>query len=339
MPAAPRAAMALSKLSGDGHGILFVQLCNVLDPGIAVALSSVSKELRTATRALLPQLKTGHEAAAALCHKLGKSCEQLREAKEVICLHRGLTADELKLLGTLGSVLRALETLILHEPAAGPEGVQQLAAGLGAGALPAMTKLWIAGSHVGDAGASALAAALGQGALPRLRSLALIDAASGDAGLVALAPALRRLPALEGLYLDGSPFGDEGFAALVAPPPPAGAPPPTTGGLAKLKRLDLNGTEINDAGCATLAAALDSGALPALERLHLYDVPASAAAKAAVYEARANLKGGDAESEHEELGSDRRRARRRRTRERTQRETRTARGFDDSWPPLEKLHI
>ena len=71
---------------------------------------------------------------------------------------------------------------------------------------------------------------------------------------------------------------------------PAGAPPPTTGGLAKLKVLDLNCTQITDAGCATLAAALDSGAMPALERLYLHGIPASAAAKAAVYAARANLK-------------------------------------------------
>ena len=35
-----RGAMALSALSDDEQGILFVQLCNVLDPGIAVALSS-----------------------------------------------------------------------------------------------------------------------------------------------------------------------------------------------------------------------------------------------------------------------------------------------------------
>ena len=46
-------AMALSTLSGDEQEILFVQLCNVLDPGIAVALVSVSNELRTATRAPL----------------------------------------------------------------------------------------------------------------------------------------------------------------------------------------------------------------------------------------------------------------------------------------------
>ena len=120
--------MALCKLSGDGQGILFVQLCNVLDPGIAVALSSVSNELRTATRVPLQQLKADHKAAAALCRKLGhRDCKELREAKVVRWCNKGLTANELKLLGTLGSVLPALEDLTLIEPAAGPEGVQQLA--------------------------------------------------------------------------------------------------------------------------------------------------------------------------------------------------------------------
>ena len=58
-----------------------------------------------------------------------------------------------------------------------------------------------------------------------------------------------------------------------APPPqPAGAlPPPPTGGLAKLKLLDLKGTKITDAGCATLAAAITDGALPALLLLYLRD--------------------------------------------------------------------
>ena len=175
-----------------------MQLCNVLDPGIAVALSSVSNELRAATRVPLQQLKTDHEAAAALCCKLGhRNCKALREAKMVDWYKKGLTADELKLLGTLGSVLPALEELYLSEPAAGPDGVQQLAEGLGAGALPAVTELVSSSMHVGDAGASALAAALGQGALPRLKTLYLDHAAIGDAGLVALAPALRRRPALE----------------------------------------------------------------------------------------------------------------------------------------------
>jgi len=286
--------MALSKLSGDLQGMLFVQLCNVLDPGIAVALSSVNNELRTSTRVPLQQLKTDHEAAAALCRKLGhRNCKELREAKKIDWWQKGLTADELKLLGTLGSVLPALEELWLYEPFAGPDGVQQLAEGLGAGALPAVTTLTIfCGTHVGDAGASALAAALGQGALPRLKTLDLGATAIGDAGLVALAPALRRLPALEWLGLDVNPLGDEGLAALVAPPLPAGAPPTTPKGLAKLKRLYLCYTQITDAGCAALAAALDSGALPALAYLFLDGTPASAAAKAAVravYAARANL--------------------------------------------------
>ena len=53
--------------------------------------------------------------------------------------------------------------------------------------------------------------------------------------------------------------------------------------------LNLTYTQVSDAGCAALAAALDSGALPALKTLQLNDIPASDAAKAAVYEARANL--------------------------------------------------
>ena len=82
----------------------------------------------------------------------------------------------------------------------------------------------------------------------------------------------------------GNPFGDEGLAALVPPPPPppAGAPPPPTGVLAKLKVLSLIQTQITDAGCAALAAALDRGALLALEGLCLHDIPASEAAKAAL---------------------------------------------------------
>ena len=72
----------------------------------------------------------------------------------------------------------------------------------------------------------------------------------------------------------------------------------------KLKLLNLSYTQVNDAGCAALTAALDSGALLAFEELDLYEIPASAAAKAAVYGARANLEGGESESEHEESGSE-----------------------------------
>ena len=40
--------MALSELSGDAQGVIFVQLCNVLDPGIAVALTQVNSSCREA---------------------------------------------------------------------------------------------------------------------------------------------------------------------------------------------------------------------------------------------------------------------------------------------------
>jgi hypothetical protein len=258
----------------------------VLDTRVAVAFSSTSSELWALTQAPRQQLRADYEAAAALGRRLGmRSCKELREATAVHCIHKGLSSAELARLGTLGSVLPSLKMLRLTEPTAGPDGVQRLAERLGAGALPAVALLSLNSMHVGDAGASALAAALGRGALPRLTHLWLDDAAIGDAGLVALAPALRRLPALEHLVLNNNPFGDEGLAALVAPPPPpAGALPPPTGVLTKLKVLNLGDTQVTDAGCAALAAALDSGALPALEHLYLFDTPASAAAKSAVME-------------------------------------------------------
>ena len=278
--------MALSKLSGDEQGIIFVQLCNVLDPRVAVDFSSASGGLRLLTQALLQQLRADHEVAAALCLKVGmQSCKKLREAKIVLWHDKGLSVADLFLLGTLGSVLPALEMLVLIEPAAGPGGLERLAEGLGAGALPAVTTLALCNVHVGDAGASALAAALGRGALPRLKVLFLANAAIGDAGLVALAPALQQMPALENLELNINLFGDEGLAALVPPPPPAGAPSPSTGVLAKLKTLKLEHTQISETGCAALVVAIDSGALPALEEFSLEGSLASDAAEEAVYEA------------------------------------------------------
>jgi len=108
------------------------------------------------------------------------------------CWSKGLSADDLATLGTLGSVLPALEELHLIEPTAGTDGVQRLAERLGAGALPALSHLDLCNMHVGDAGASALAAALGRGALPRLKILFLINATIGDRGLGAVRHARPR---------------------------------------------------------------------------------------------------------------------------------------------------
>ena len=120
--------MVFSTLSGDEKLVIFVQLCNALDPGVAVAFSSASSELWALTQAPRQQLQADHEAAAALGRKAAKrSCKELREAMRVVWCRKGLSSDDLSLLGTLGAVLPALEMLFLNKPAAGPEGVQQLA--------------------------------------------------------------------------------------------------------------------------------------------------------------------------------------------------------------------
>ena len=296
-------------LSPDLSGVIFSQLCNTLDPGVVMAFSSASSELWALTHAQRQQLKADFNAAAALSLKLGiKSCKELREAKTVE-MHSltgcGLSEDDLATFGTLGSLLPALDKLVIaiypNYPLvlgqrAGPDGVQRLAEKLGAGALPALTSVSFHNMHMGDAGASALAAALDRGALPRLKHLGLHDAAIGDAGMVALAPALRRLPELRTLCLSRNRLlGDEGAAALVAPPPPpAGAPPPPTGVLmtSELRRVWLIDTRITDTGCAALAAALRSGALPALQGLFLGGTPASDASKAAVTEVLVSRRAG-----------------------------------------------
>ena len=83
-------------LSPDLSGVIFSQLCNTLDPGVAVAFSSASSELWTLTQAPRQQLQADHEAAAALGRKAGKrSCKELREAKMVACARKGLSSDDL----------------------------------------------------------------------------------------------------------------------------------------------------------------------------------------------------------------------------------------------------
>ena len=171
--------MALLMLSGDAQGIILGQLCSTLEPRLAMYFSGASSELR----ALLPlavrqQLQADHEAAAALCVKMGwGSCKELREKGWVGCKNKGLSAADLTTLATLGSVLPALTNLNLEETSgsAGPDGVRLLFEGLVAGSLPAVTYLGISGMHVGGAAALALSAALDRGALPRLRSLKLSE--------------------------------------------------------------------------------------------------------------------------------------------------------------------
>ena len=292
--------MPLLALSDDALGVIFEGSRNTLDPRDAVGFGSVSHRLWALTQALRKQLRTEHEAAAilGLCHTLGlRSCKELREAKKVDwentdlfapgsarravrrAARRYSAAADLTTLGMLGSLLPALQQLLLANFLA-HDCVQQLAAGLGAGALPAVIFLSITNMHVGDAGASALAAALGRGALPRLENLTLCNAAIGDAGMVTLVAALRRRSSLISLRLMFNPLGDESLAAIVAAAPGSTWPP--KGGLPKLKELNLKCTQITDTSCDALISAFGSGTLPALEKLILRGIPASAEAQTAV---------------------------------------------------------
>ena len=287
----------LLDLDDDALRVVHGGLSDPLNPRVAAAFRRLCRGLREPTRALLKQLRDEHDAAAALCLKLGMpSCRALREELG-LCIKVSLSAADLALLGTLGRSLPVLVSLALGSDtstgrdaagAAGPDGVLRLVAGLGAGALPDLTSFQLSKILMGNTGASALAAALGRGALPRLKILALDTLNISDAGLVALAPALRRLPALDELYLTGNPIGDEGLAALV-PQLPTGDLLPPTGKLAKLEVLELPNTQLSDAGCAALAAAIKSGALPLLKDLELGGIPASAAAIGAVHTALRDL--------------------------------------------------
>jgi len=152
---------------------------------------------------------------------------------------------------------------------------------------------------VGDAGAEALAAALSRSAMPRLKRLYLSSAGIWPVSLTrgwwpSRRPcgggALQRRPALEGLNLWRNPLGDERASRRrprVAPPPPAGTLSPPTGGLAKLKLLNLSYTKVSDTSCATLASALDGGALLALGVIQFEGNRAKAAVNEALTKSRA----------------------------------------------------
>ena len=61
-------------------------------------------------------MRADHEAAAALCLKLGlRSCKELREETNFSWFNKGLSAANLATLGTLGSLLPALKGLVIFD--------------------------------------------------------------------------------------------------------------------------------------------------------------------------------------------------------------------------------
>ena len=205
-----------------------------------------------------------------------------------------VTADD---MATLGMILRTnglpkLQHLLLGSdarldpqderlasyPAPWDSGLQMLCQGLGRGAAPSLRTLDLCDNQLGPASLDALTAAFGRGAMPKLVTLSFGMNPVGKQGAAALAAPLRKLPALECLYLFECEIGDEGVASLFADL--------GKDDFKKLKYINLQENKITDIGCATLVKAIDGGRLPSLkEEPQLDDNHATDAALQAVADA------------------------------------------------------
>ena len=161
------ATCLLLELSHDEVSIVTHELCDPLQPLLAVHLSSTAKGLREAMEEQLAELKQQTQQAAALAALCGRSCAQLRAATHLYLgagWGKPLTLAHWRTLGTLARC----------------------------GSLPALQGLFVIGSDNGDEGVALLADGLRRGSLPSLRVLALINAQIGPQGATALAPALTK---------------------------------------------------------------------------------------------------------------------------------------------------
>ena len=134
------AAALCTAVCDDALGVVFRHAYNPLEPRVVVDFSSVSRELwALSTHALRQQLRDEHEAAVALCRKMGLrcswlgrggckawppcipackawwSCKDLLEARRLDFGGKGLTAANLATLGELGTSLSVLEELTFEE--------------------------------------------------------------------------------------------------------------------------------------------------------------------------------------------------------------------------------
>jgi len=253
----------LGALSHDELGVIFDGLADPLRPVIAVALSSTCLGLRTPLRVAVAVLKERHVRAEALCRKVGyvaycdngvvledkveMNCELLRGATEIDLLRVNVTSDDMATLGMLlgGGSLPRLRCLY---PKVGDLHMQALCEGIGRGAAPDLAIFGIAAHQLGPVGAETLAAALGRGAMPNLKGLYLTGSPFGNQGVIALAGPVRKLPLLEQLYLGSCQIGDEGMASLFADL--------KKGEFKALVSLDLDSNEFTDEGIASLDEAL-----------------------------------------------------------------------------------
>ena len=260
----------LGALSHDELGVIFDGLADPLQPVVAVALSSTCLGLRTPLRAALEVLQQQHMKTQAFIKKMDISCADMRVAEKLKWGRDAEASPECTVedMATLGMILRTcglprLQSLELYSHGFGDAGVLSLCEGLGDSSAPSLRLLNLSNNDFGPAGAEALAAALGRGALPKLKDVRFATTGLGRSGLAALLPALRALPGLKRLNLFNCAICDEAVALLAA-------------NLGKddfkaLQELVLDGNQLTDMGCATLASALDQAGLPALKDMSVSD--------------------------------------------------------------------
>ena len=261
----------LLEISHDELGVIVDALAGPLRPQIAVALGSTCKSLRTPLRPTLDLLEQWHPRAAALCRKVSKgrrSCADLPDNHDILTwTTTSLSAGDMATFGMLLGTgrLPRLRVLSLGNNFLGDAGMQSLCEGLRQGATPRLHHLELYHNSFGPVGAEALAAAIGRGALPKLNQLTLYNNPLGDRGVAALAASLKEVPSLQQLALGECDISDEGVASLVA----------GIGNthLGALQTLQLQRNVLTEESCATLVTALDAGAMPKVDAVHLHFNP------------------------------------------------------------------
>jgi len=275
----------LLALSHDELGVIVDGLADPLEPVVAVALSITCKGLRAPLRAALEVLKERHAMAAALCRKVEMTCAEVRTAEELDWRSKGLNAAD---MATLNMILRTngmprLKDLTVKRNGFGDAGVQALFEGLGPGDAPSLVALRLDENQLGLASAETIAVAILGGAVPHIESLILHFNPIGNQGVAVLAAPLRKLDSLGVLGLGVCQIGDEGVASLLAGLDEDDFP--------ELQTLRLAHNNINDAGMATIAAALNAGGLPMIcsneddDELFLAENPAFASSVQLVLDA------------------------------------------------------
>ena len=122
------------------------ELCDPLEPLLAVHLSSTAKGLWEAMEEQLAELKQQRQGAAALAALWGWSCAQLRDATVLLSgasYDKPITLTHWRTLGTLARCgsLPMLRVLVIEGSDDGDEGVALLADGLRRGRLPSLRSL------------------------------------------------------------------------------------------------------------------------------------------------------------------------------------------------------